>query len=294
MTKKVLYLVGPTCSGKSTISRTLQEKYGYGIIDSIMTRESRNPRDNNKYLDRDSFETLIKEDKFIEYTIYSNEYYGTLKESLLDSFKDNKISVKIIEVSGLMQILKSGFHESTGIDFFVVYLKPEFLGYENKIKSRSDWENRVREDDDLYYTLLRLNCSVIPIKKYEVVANKGSVSSVASIINMLCITKDESNRLLKNLLYLPEDTNISNNKEDDHSHTLTLIDSNYNTNTRRFYLSNSKKFNTVRYLSEMFEKDVHYSDNNYVAVNLKDNGMFAVVSKEEITNNKNSDFQRKE
>lgn len=281
MSRKVLYIVGPTCSGKSSIARALQEKYGYGTVKSTMTRQSRDSNDINLFLDKTTFETYIKEDKFLEHATYSNEYYGTLRESVFDAFKEDKVlSVKVIEVNGLVQILQSGFHESSGIDFFIVYLKPQFEGYEDTLKTRTDWEQRIEEDKELYSLFLKTIRSLVPKKKYKVMLNRGSINKVTSDINMLCISNNRTYESLRNMLKIPESVEISNKYDGTSSYALTLIDSNYSQTTQNFYLSSVKYFNAIRYMSEVFDKDVHYQDDEYIAISLNSNGMLAVLCKE--------------
>lgn len=282
MSRKVLYLVGPTCSGKTTIAEALVEKYGYGLVKSAMTRQSRNANDNNIFLDRDRFKDLIAQDEFVEYATYSNEYYGTLRESIFDSFKDNnELAVKVIEVNGLTQIIKSGFHESSGIDFFIVYLKPQFEGYETHLKTRSDWEQRVEEDNYLYYTFLKTIRTFVPKKKFKVIGNRGDLNKVVSYVNMLCLLKDRSYGALRSILKIPDYVQVDSKNDGNLSYTVSLIDPNYSTNTQNFILKGSSDFNAVRYMSEAFGNDVHYEDEDYIAIGLKNNGMLAVVSKED-------------
>lgn len=282
MSRKVLYLLGPTCSGKTSIAEVLKEKYGYGTIKSTMTRESRGDNDKNIFLNKTLFENLIKRGKFLEYAMYSNDYYGTLRESVLDGFGDNNIlSVKVIEVTGLMQILKSGFHESSGIDFFIVYINPQFEGYDNHVKTRDDWERRSEEDKHLYFTFLKSIRNIVSKKKYKVIVNAGSLNKVISDINLLCISHDRSYVPLRTMLSIPESVEINNKYDLTCIYSVTLIDSNHSTSTKNFYLNSGTHFNAIKYMSEVFDgKDIHYKDDEYIAINLESHGVLAVICKE--------------
>jgi guanylate kinase len=279
MIKRVLYLVGPTCCGKSSIGTSLQNNYGYGSIVSTTTR-LRRPTDNiffTQFTSRDEFNELIKDDELIEFATYSNEYYGTRKSSILSGFKDSDLAVKVIEVNGLLQILKSGFHEVSGIDFFIVYVNPMYDGYDDQIKSRVDWEVRLQEDRDLYTLFKKQIKALAPNNKYRVVTNKGTLAKVVSDINNLCIFSDKDYKFLRSMMRIPSYVSISKNDEEFDYH-LTLVDTNYHTKTSNYFLSTGDiEFNAIDYVANTFKEHIHYVNEEYIAITLLDYGMLVVL-----------------
>ncbi len=79
----MLVLVGASASGKTDITRILIEEYGYK---KMVTTTSRKPRIDEingidyNFISRKVFENRIKKNKFLEYVLYNDNYYGTPKK----------------------------------------------------------------------------------------------------------------------------------------------------------------------------------------------------------------------
>lgn len=103
--KKGVFIVisGPSGVGKNTIADLLVNK-GYGIYSvSMTTREKRNNEVEGRdyfFVSKEQFEDNIKNDNFLEYTKYNDNYYGTLKSYVFDNL-DNGINViAILDIQG--------------------------------------------------------------------------------------------------------------------------------------------------------------------------------------------------
>lgn len=113
MMGKGLFIVisGPSGVGKGTICEALMKNKNIDLEYSI-SMTTRNERDYEKegvhyyFTDKNSFERKIRNNEFVEYAIYNNEYYGTLKSEVLDKINNGKYIISEIEVQGAKKIKK--------------------------------------------------------------------------------------------------------------------------------------------------------------------------------------------
>lgn len=123
--KKGLFVVisGPSGVGKGTICDIIMKNKHLDLEYSVSmtTREKRNyEKDGIHYYftNKTSFEKKIRDNEFIEYAIYNNEYYGTLKSEILNKINNGKNIISEIDVQGAKQI-KKDFKNS-----LLIYLLP--------------------------------------------------------------------------------------------------------------------------------------------------------------------------
>jgi guanylate kinase len=107
MKGKIIIVSGPSGIGKDTVvSEYLKRNDAYKSV-SCTSREMREgdiPDRTYHFITKEEFEDGIKNGKFLEYTVYNNNYYGTLKNTI-DEKIDNGIDVvMIIEVEGQANI----------------------------------------------------------------------------------------------------------------------------------------------------------------------------------------------
>ena len=106
---KFIVVSGPSGVGKGTICDRLigELKAWYSV--STTTRE---PRNNEKdgvnyfFVTKDKFEEGIKNDEFLEYNIYNNNYYGTSKKAVLEKMNEGINVFSEIDVNGARNIKK--------------------------------------------------------------------------------------------------------------------------------------------------------------------------------------------
>lgn len=95
--------------GKGTLMKELLNRYPEDYSLSI-SATSRNPRegemDGREYFfkTREEFETMLKEDAFLEHAEYNGNYYGTPKSYVLSELKKGKNVILEIEVQGGVQV----------------------------------------------------------------------------------------------------------------------------------------------------------------------------------------------
>ena len=105
----MVILSSPSGAGKTTITKKIQQKYqSFKISVSHTTRKPRpNEIDGVDYyfVSKEQFQQLINEKKFYEYAKIFDNYYGTLKKSVDETFKKNDI-IFDIDWQGTQQLSK--------------------------------------------------------------------------------------------------------------------------------------------------------------------------------------------
>ena len=107
---QLLVISGLSAAGKGTIAKKLVESFdNYALSISATTREKRgNEVDGVDYffITKEKFEEMIKNDEFLEYACYIDNYYGTPK-SYVNEKLDKGVNVILeIEMQGALQVKK--------------------------------------------------------------------------------------------------------------------------------------------------------------------------------------------
>lgn len=88
----MLILVGASASGKTATALNLQKRYGLIKAVTTTTRQMRDGENNGVdyfFVSKEEFEKRLNDNKFVEHSIYNNNYYGCGK----DQVSDNKVIV---------------------------------------------------------------------------------------------------------------------------------------------------------------------------------------------------------
>ena len=113
----MIILSSPSGAGKTTLVKLLSEKKNFFVSISHTTRT---PRSNEKegidyfFIDKKSFQKLIKENEFLEFAEVFGNYYGTSKENIIKKLNDGHNVIFDIDWQGTEQIIKKN------LDFKVV------------------------------------------------------------------------------------------------------------------------------------------------------------------------------
>ena len=150
---KILIFSGPSGSGKSTIIKNLLSKYSnLHYVKSYTTRAIRKNESNEDYyfIPEEAFKRKIKENQLLEYNIYSNNYYGTDKNSIMS----NKINILDIDVNGFKKIKSYDKFDIYSI-FIDTHLQKDRLLNRNTISQeelnfRLEVSEEERKNKDLY------------------------------------------------------------------------------------------------------------------------------------------------
>lgn len=138
MSKKgtLIILIGPSGSGKGTVLKEVLKNDRNTFLSISATtrgmREGEVDGVNYYYISKDEFETLIKEEKMLEYAVYCDNYYGTPKEAVVSRLEKGENIVLEIEVQGAQKI-KAIFPDA--LQIFI--LPPSFAELENRLIGRN-------------------------------------------------------------------------------------------------------------------------------------------------------------
>jgi guanylate kinase len=103
----MIVLSSPSGAGKTTLSKLLSKQNNYYISVSHTTRKARiNEIDSQDYhfVNEEEFKSLIKNNEFLEYAKVFNNYYGTVKSSVINNLDKGKKLIFDIDWQGTEQI----------------------------------------------------------------------------------------------------------------------------------------------------------------------------------------------
>ena len=103
----MIVLSSPSGAGKTTLSKLLSKQNNYYISVSHTTRKPRiNEIDTQDYhfVSEEEFKSLIKNNEFLEYAKVFNNYYGTVKSSVINNLDKGKKLIFDIDWQGTEQI----------------------------------------------------------------------------------------------------------------------------------------------------------------------------------------------
>ena len=110
MEGKLLVISGLSAAGKGTIAKELVNRHDDFVLSiSATTREKRGNEVDGKdyfFISKEKFEEMIKNDEFLEYAKYVNNYYGTPKKYVKEMIEKGKNVILEIEMQGALQVKK--------------------------------------------------------------------------------------------------------------------------------------------------------------------------------------------
>lgn len=110
MEGKLLVISGLSAAGKGTIAKELVNRHDDFVLSiSATTREKRGNEVEGRdyfFISKEKFEEMIKNDEFLEYAKYVNNYYGTPKKYVKEMIDQGKNVILEIEMQGALQVKK--------------------------------------------------------------------------------------------------------------------------------------------------------------------------------------------
>ncbi len=105
----IVILSSPSGAGKTTLVKKISLRNNYKISVSHTTRKPRiNERNGRDYffVNHHEFKKLIKKKKFLEYAKVFKNYYGSIKETVINKIKKGENVIFDIDWQGTQQIKK--------------------------------------------------------------------------------------------------------------------------------------------------------------------------------------------
>lgn len=146
----VIVISGPSGCGKSTVAKALCEvDSSLRLSVSATTRTARKGEIdsvNYHFLSKTQFEEKIRQNAFLEWAEYHNNFYGTLRSEIEVSCKEQKDTILEIEVNGALQVQKQNL--STARIILIFLLPTSFAILEKRLRGRKteseeDLKNRL-------------------------------------------------------------------------------------------------------------------------------------------------------
>ena len=142
----MIVLAGASASGKTEVAKLLAKKYGITKIVTTTTRAMRKGEVNGVdyfFVDHKTFEQMIREDKFVEYTLFNGQMYGSTKDQIA---KDKCV---VIDPAGLRSYIALG--DDSIVTF---YLEADEETRYKRMLSRGDdidkIESRIKHDREAF------------------------------------------------------------------------------------------------------------------------------------------------
>lgn len=134
---KLFVFAAPSGGGKTSIIKPLLKKYPeFEFSVSATTRSMRPGEINGKdyfFLSKDDFEKLIKENGFVEYEFFFDNYYGTLKREVDHALNSGHSMIFDVDVKGALSIKQC--YPNDAVLIFIV--PPSLSILEQRLRSRN-------------------------------------------------------------------------------------------------------------------------------------------------------------
>ncbi len=132
----MIVLSGASASGKTEVAKMLSSKYGIVKVITTTTRDLRVGEVNGKdyfFVSKERFHEMIKEDRFVEFTSYNDNLYGSTK----DQIAMNKCIV--VDPAGL-----KAYINLNNPDIITFFLDSEEATREKRMRQRGDKEEKIK------------------------------------------------------------------------------------------------------------------------------------------------------
>jgi len=188
----IVILSSPSGAGKTTLVKKISLENNYSISISHTTRKPRSNEISGKdyfFVSNKNFEDLINKNKFLEYAKVFNNYYGSLKESVVDKLQNGKNVIFDIDWQGTEQIKKSKLNYKI-ITFFI--LPPSRNELFKRLLNREESDNKIAEE-----RMKQFDEDVLHWKSYDFVVINDNLQNcynqIIELVNLKLVNKKIEN-----------------------------------------------------------------------------------------------------
>lgn len=137
MNKKVIVITGASGTGKTTISRYLEENYNIPHIVTHTTRAPRAGEINGVDYYFESNESFEKK-HFLERVEYSGNKYGSSEEGLQEAWKKCNLASIVLDTKGAI-----AYQKRYGEAAIIIFMKADKEVVADRLKKRGDGHDRL-------------------------------------------------------------------------------------------------------------------------------------------------------
>ena len=194
----IVILSSPSGAGKTTLVKKISSKKKYKISISHTTRKPRSTEKDGRdyfFIKNKEFKKLIQDKKFLEYAKVFKNYYGSLKEKVIDKLKNGENVIFDIDWQGTRQIRNKKLKYKIITIFILPPSKRELfkrlLKREKKDKKIANERMRQFKDDVMHW------------KDYDfAVINDNIEKCYKMIINFINSKKNKKRSVLYNRKFI--------------------------------------------------------------------------------------------
>ena len=177
---RLVIISGPSGVGKNTVVRAMAAHRTFHFSVSATTRPARPGETDGVdyyFVDSEAFESMVAEDRLLEWAEFAGSRYGTLRGEVLDYLEGGRDVVLDVELSGALQVMES---YPDAVSIFV--MPPSIEELESRMRGRRDMsESQIATR----LALAQEQMEVGPSRFRHVVVNEDLDATVAAIMDIL-------------------------------------------------------------------------------------------------------------
>jgi guanylate kinase len=189
MSNLVFIISAPSGSGKSTlVGRILSLVPGLDFSVSYTTRRPRGSESNGReyfYVDRATFEQMIRDGAFLEHADVFGDYYGTARRFLDEAHAKGRDLLLDIDVQGAGQVRQSLSPEMR-VSIFI--MPPNRSELEKRLKLRSSAEN-VKDEAKIQRRLQTASREIEKYREYDYILVNDVLDSSTEALKAIILTE---------------------------------------------------------------------------------------------------------
>ena len=179
----LIVISGPSGTGKDTIIKeVIKQNKNTWISISMTTRAIRKGEKEGKdyfFINEEEFKEKIKNNVFLEYAKYNNNYYGTPKDKITEKLNAGIDVILIIEIEGALKI-----KELVPDAIFIFILPPNMKELKRRLI------NRKTEDKEKIVNRFRKAYKEInEVTKYNYVVTNDDIEDAAKKVNAILLSE---------------------------------------------------------------------------------------------------------